>query len=99
MNPLEQTRIACAGIVAVAAIAAIIILIMAAGARPSTTGAVSTEVCPRETAPIISGERFLGELGQFRAQGYECFFGYDGITPCCVHAGAYPRRATAEKFI
>lgn len=53
----------------------------------SITGEASTRVCPANTAPIISGERFLGEFEKFQDLGYQCFLGYDGITPCCARGG------------
>lgn len=51
------------------------------------TGNVTTGVCPVNSAPIISGERFLAEFEKFEAMGYRCFFGFDGITPCCSRNG------------
>ena len=75
-------RTACMGIVAVTAIAALIILFYASGAF-STTGAITTDICPSGSTPVISGEVFMSELNDFERRGFYCFFGYDGITPCC----------------
>ncbi len=74
---------ACIGIVAVTAIAALIILFYASGSFEKT-GAVATNICPTGASPIISGEVFMSELRDFEDQGFYCFFGYDGLTPCCV---------------
>jgi len=78
-----NTRNLCMCILAVVAIGAMILLLYISGAF-TATGAVSTGICPRESAPIISGEEFMSELSDFERQGHYCFFGYDGVTPCCV---------------
>lgn len=75
-------RVVCACIVAIVAIAALIMLLYIT--KSQVTGAVSTGICPPESAPIISGEEFMNELQDFENKGFNCFFGYDGITPCCV---------------
>ncbi len=72
----------CIGIVAAVAIAALIILILFAG-NLSTTGAVSTGICPPGSAPIIAEKVWAKEVVWFQERGYSCVFGYDGVTPCC----------------
>ncbi len=74
----------CIGIVAVTAIAALIIFLYFFGAF-SPTGAVSTGICPPGSAPVIAEGKgvYAKELRWYQRLGHTCFFGYDGITPCC----------------
>ncbi len=70
------------GVVAVVAIAALIMLFYFAG-NWSATGAVSTGICPPGSAPVIAEGVWAKELQWYQRLGHKCFFGYDGITPCC----------------
>lgn len=79
-----NARVVCACIVAVVAVVALLLLIYSLSGFSTTGATVQTRICPAESAPIISGEDFLVELERFEQQGYYCFFGYDGLTPCCV---------------
>jgi hypothetical protein len=74
----------CIGIVAAVAIAALIILVLFAG-NISTTGAVSTGICPQGSTPILAEGKgvYLKEIAWYERLGHKCFFGPDGITPCC----------------
>lgn len=67
------------GIFAVIGVFALILLFSS-----SITGKISTDICPVGSAPVISGERYMIEFQEFHRLGYYCFFGYDGLTPCCV---------------
>lgn len=69
-------------IVAIIGALALILLFMS-----DATGRVSTNICPENTATVISGERFLDHLKYYQDTGHQCFLGYDGITPCCVRGG------------
>ncbi len=79
-----MNKLVCVGIVAVVGIVALIILLSLAG-QWSTTGAVSTGICPQGAAPILAEGpgKWREEIADFRSRGAECFLGYDGITPCC----------------
>ncbi len=74
----------CVGMVAAAAIAALVLLLYLSG-NISATGAVSTGVCPPGSAPILAEGKgvYLKEILWYQRLGHKCFFGYDGITPCC----------------
>jgi hypothetical protein len=74
----------CVCIVAAAAIVALIILMYFFGAF-SPTGAVTTGICPVGSAPVYAEGKgvYLRELQSYIRLGHKCFFGYDGVTPCC----------------
>ncbi len=80
-----MNRIVCVGIVAVVGIVALIILLSLAG-RWSSTGAVSTGICPLGSAPILAEGpgAWKKEISKFERLGHSCFMGYDGVTPCCA---------------
>ena len=89
-------RFAALVVVGVVGVLALVLLFKA-----GPTGKVSTRICPDTTAPVISGERFLSELKGFQDAGYVCFFGYDGLTPCCAPSGKlseYEYLATREIY-
>jgi hypothetical protein len=67
------------GIFAVIAVFALVLLFSS-----TITGNASTNICPEGSAPVISGERYIGEFQEFHKLGYYCFFGDDGFTPCCL---------------
>ena len=77
-------QVICVGIVAVAAIAALVILLYFFGAF-NPTGAVSTNICPPGSAVILAEGKgvYARELQAYQRLGHKCFFGYDGVTPCC----------------
>ena len=81
----HQTRIACVGIVAVAAIAALVILIYAAGTHQAS-GAVATNYCPDGFKPVwVEGSgKWAEEVRLFEMRGGYCVWAADGITPCCT---------------
>ncbi len=85
MSNIEKVQLAF--VVGVAVIATLILFL--SNAR-QPTGAVSTNICPKGSTPIISGEIFQKELNDFERLGYHCFFGKDGITPCCERQKALP---------
>lgn len=74
----------CVGVVAVAAIAALIILLYFFSMF-SPTGAVTTGICPPGSTPILAEGKgvYLKEIQWYQRLGHRCFFGYDGVTPCC----------------
>jgi hypothetical protein len=73
----------CMCLFAIIAIGALVLLLYLSGAN--TTGAVSTGVCPPGSAPILAEGpgKWREEIAAFEARGHQCFWGYDGITPCC----------------
>jgi hypothetical protein len=76
-------RVLCICIVAIVALLALLLLFYVTG-KPSNTGAVSTNICPDSTAPLIAGEDYVRVFKEYERRGFRCFFGYDSITPCCV---------------
>jgi hypothetical protein len=86
MNVAHQIRIACVGIVAVAAIAALVILFSIAGRHATGAVAATTYVCPDGFKPVLveGSGRWLQEISMYEAQGGYCTFGPDGLTPCCT---------------
>jgi hypothetical protein len=80
-----NTRTVCFCIVAIVAVLALIILFYATGRLP-ITGAVSTGVCPPGSAVILAEGpgKWREEIRGFERLGHRCFFGYDGVTPCCT---------------
>lgn len=74
----------CIGIIAVTAIVALIILLYFFGTF-SATGAVSTGICPPGSAPILAEGNgvWIKEVQWYQRLGHKCFFGFDGVTPCC----------------
>lgn len=89
MSPLQQTRIACVGIVAVAAIIAVVLLITLAGAEK--TGNVARRICPDNTKPVLveGPGGWAREIADYERRGGYCFWAEDGITPCCGRTPAY----------
>lgn len=79
-----NARTVCVCIVIAVALVALLVLFYVLGS--SGTGALATNICPAGSTPVISGEKFLQELSYFEQEGFECFFGYDGITICCARA-------------
>jgi hypothetical protein len=77
-------RTICVCIVVVLAVLALLLLWNTTRPETSPTGAVPTHICPKGSTPVISGEEFLRELEDYQRRGYRCFFGLDGITPCCA---------------
>lgn len=77
-----NARTLCFCIVAIVAVLALVVLFYVARG-PAFTGAVSTGICPPNSAPIISGDVYVQEIRDFARLGYRCFFGYDGVTVCC----------------
>ncbi|MEM4246810.1 MAG: hypothetical protein QXR48_00160 [Candidatus Woesearchaeota archaeon] len=76
-------RTLCICVVAVVALIALLLLFYFL--RPSVTGAVSTGICPPGSTPILAEGAgvYLKEIAWYERLGHKCFFGYDGITPCC----------------
>ena len=77
-------RTVCICVVAIVALLAIIMLFYSTYRVP-ITGAVTTGVCPIGSAPILAEGRgkWIEEIRRFERLGHQCFFGYDGLTPCC----------------
>ncbi|MEM4239617.1 MAG: hypothetical protein QXM31_00360 [Candidatus Woesearchaeota archaeon] len=76
-------RAVCICIVAIVAVFAILLLFYIL--RPSITGAVSTGICPQGSAPVLAEGKgvYAKEVQWYQRLGHRCFFGYDGVTPCC----------------
>ena len=74
----------CICILAVVAIAALLIMLYFTGF--STTGAVSSGICPTGSTPILVEGKgmWLQQVRAFQNRGFTCFWGYDGVTPCCA---------------
>lgn len=74
----------CACIVAIVALVALLILLYLAGTF-TTTGAVSTGICPPESTPILAEGpgKWREEIAAFERKGHLCYLGFDGVTPCC----------------
>lgn len=87
MESHNHVRIACVGIVAVAAIVALVILIYAFNSHQAT-GAVAADsyVCPDGFKPVLveGSGRWRQEVAMYERRGGACLFGPDGVTPCCT---------------
>lgn len=86
-------QVLCVGIVAVTAIAALVIMLYLFGTL-NLTGAVTTNICPAGCAPVLAEGKgvYAREVQAYQMRGYNCFFGYDGVTPCCCPTARYPSR-------
>lgn len=90
MSPLQHTRLACVGIVAIAAIIAVILLITFADVR-NATGNVARRICPDGTKPVLveGPGGWAREIADYESRGGYCFWANDGITPCCGRTLVY----------
>lgn len=83
---MNRFEIVCVCITVIVAVVALLVLLYA---RPVFTGAVSTGLCPPGAAPILAEGpgKWMEEIRAFEQRGHRCFWGFDGITPCCAPLG------------
>jgi len=78
-----NARDLCACVFAIVAVLALLLLFYLFNG--TITGAVASGICPEGSAPILAEGpgKWLQEIREFERRGHQCFWGPDGVTPCC----------------